>query len=599
MDNQVEEIKQRLNLVEVIQEYVKLTPAGTNYKANCPFHQEKTPSFMVSEDKQIWHCFGCGEGGDVFGFVMKMEGMTFPETLRLLAEKAGVQLRRRNPENENRNTRLLEINQAAAGFYHQTLLERPEAQPARDYLKERGVLAETLEEFEIGFALKAWDELGNFLRSQGYSDDETFSAGLTIKKDKGNGHYDRFRGRIMFPLADAHGRVVGFGGRILPSLDDGQSGKYVNSPQTAIYNKSTILFALNLAKQEIKNHKIAVVVEGYMDALSSHQAGIKHVVASGGTALTNEQIRLLKRYASAVALSFDMDPAGFEAAKRGLEVAWQQEMETRVIQLPFGKDPDECIRRDPAAWQRAVEQAKPFMDYFFAKTLADHPPATVQGKKDTAKILLPLIARLPDPIEKSHYLQQLANAINVPEQALQDKLRQTRPGQTVRTQAVANVATTMVKNRPEQLTDLVLGLLLLAPDQLEGISQRLEPEQLRGENRDELYKQMIIYYTKNQHFGSEEFVQSLVQHSPTLTQLAERLRLYAQSQTGELSEPVSELARKTFAEALPFLKRHQLLDTISRLERQLHQAEADRKTEAIDTLTKEITHLTESISQSE
>ena len=323
--NQAEEIKSKLDIVEVIREYVQLKPVGVNFTARCPFHRERTPSFVVSPERQIWRCFGCGKGGDVFSFVMEIEGLNFIEALRQLAPKAGVQLRSYNPQETSRRNRLLDAADLAAKYYHKVLLETPEAAGARQYLQQRGLKPETIAEWQIGYSRESWDDLFNFLKAKGFSEQEIFLAGLSVKKEQGVGYYNRFRGRIMFPINDAAGNPVGFSARVSPEREATERmGKYINSPQTQIYDKSKILFGLDKAKNFIREAETAMVVEGQMDALSSHQAGFKNAVASSGTALSGDQIKLLKRYADNVLFAFDVDTAGQIAAERGIEQALGQ-----------------------------------------------------------------------------------------------------------------------------------------------------------------------------------------------------------------------------------------------------------------------------------
>ena len=318
-DSPIDEIKQRLDVVDIVREYVPLQQAGTNWRARCPFHNEKTPSFMVSKEKQIWHCFGCGKGGDLIEFVKEIEGIEFPEALRILAQKAGVVLRRQDPKVISVKTRLFDLMAEATNFFIGKL-NFIEAGQARKYLAERGLKEETLKEWQIGWALDSWDELAKYLQNKGFSDNQIVASGMVVKKQSGAGHYDRFRGRIMFPIFDVSGSVVGFTGRILIETDK-SGGKYVNTPQTTIYDKSRVIFGLDKAKQEIRKKDLAVVVEGQMDVIASHQVGVCNVVASSGTALTNQQVGLLSRYTKNLAFCFDADSAGEQATKRGIDIA--------------------------------------------------------------------------------------------------------------------------------------------------------------------------------------------------------------------------------------------------------------------------------------
>ncbi|MDP3964736.1 MAG: DNA primase [bacterium] len=596
MDNQVEEIKNRLDIVEVVQEYLQLTRAGTNHRALCPFHGEKTPSFMVSQDKQIWHCFGCGEGGDVLSFIMKIEGVEFPEALRLLATKAGVQLEVRNPELANKKTGLLEIHRLAAAYFHKILLDSSQAEQARAYLLKRNISETTIDQFQLGYSVDSWDALLNFLKKKGYDEDVIFDAGLSVKKDRGEGSYDRFRGRLMFPLADAHGQVVGFSGRTLKP--DEKTAKYVNTPQTAIYNKSALLYTLHKAKSVIQKTKLAVVVEGQMDALASHQAGVENVVASGGTALTQEQVKLIKRYCSTVAFAFDMDPAGAEAVKRGLEVAWQYELETKVIVLPFGKDPDECIQQDSEAWKKAISEARPFLDYYFDKVFQDHDQTAVEGKKKAAVLLLPMIARLPNQIEQTHYLQKLAAMIKVEEHYLREQISRSRPSGP-KTETPATSAARPAHDRVREVAEMVLGIGLQYPNHLDYLMSRMESDNFTDAELSELYKRLIVFYTESTRFSLKDFFAYLSQHDTKgqLSQLAKRLCLRVEAEFSELTADDPAVIKKTLIDAIPFLKKSRITGEIGRLQKTLAEAEQTRDQERIRSLSEQITRLTEDIRQ--
>src|SRR3989339_101343 len=300
-----EEIKSRLDIVDVIRDYIQLQQAGSNFRAKCPFHSEKTPSFMVSPEKQIWHCFGCGKGGDVLEFVKEIEGINFAETLRLLAPKAGVELKKQNFQEISKRNRLLDILEMCSKYYNRFLTESKTAENARKYLTERGVDNKVIVEWGIGYSPEGWDNVYSPLRKKGFHDNEIFEAGMSLKRSGSSGYYDRFRGRIMFPINDVNGNIVAFTARVSPEKEAREKmGKYINSPQTDVYNKSKILFGLDKAKLEIKNQGYAIIVEGQMDAITAHKYGFKNVVASSGTALTDEQIVLLKRFPNQIEKDF-------------------------------------------------------------------------------------------------------------------------------------------------------------------------------------------------------------------------------------------------------------------------------------------------------
>ncbi len=426
----VEDIKARLDIVEFIQSYIRLHKAGMNYKALCPFHSEKTPSFFVSPSRQIWHCFGgCGKGGDIFRFVMEIEGCDFPEALRLLAERAGIKLLREDPAVRSARNRLYDICESAARIFEHTLSLAP---AVRSYLAGRGVLSETIAQFRIGFAPVRWDFLLKGLGAQGYRPDELENAGLVVKSEDGRSWYDRFRGRVMFPIADGNGRVIGFGGRIFeaesrePKAEISEA-KYINTPQTILYDKSRVLYGLDKAKQEIRRENRAVMVEGYMDCVMSHQAGVRNSVAVSGTALTSLQLQTLKRLCDMLVFSFDADRAGESATRRSLGEAAVFEFDRRIAAIPSGKDPADTVREDPEAWRKAVVAAEPVVEFYFTKTFREHTAATSEGKKMIASLLLPLISELTNEIEKAHWIKEFSRRVALPEQAIWKELGRRRP----------------------------------------------------------------------------------------------------------------------------------------------------------------------------
>ncbi|MGD9047447.1 MAG: DNA primase, partial [Anaerolineae bacterium] len=443
----VDEIKDRLDIVEVIQPYVPLKKAGRNYKGLCPFHAEKTPSFVVFPETGTWHCFGaCGTGGDAFTFVMKQENLDFGEALRMLAQRAGVELEPTSPqaaEAEKRLDLLRQINQAASTYFHHLLHNSDEAARARSYLQKRGQNQETIDRFQVGYALDQWAGVLRYLTDKGYAPADINEAGLIIEREDKSGHYDRFRGRVMVPIRDHRGRVIGFGGRV---LGDGVP-KYINSPQTPLFDKSSVLFGLDQAKAGIRTAGEAVIVEGYMDVLMAHQHGLNNVVAQMGTALTEAQLKALKRHTQRFILALDSDVAGDQATLRGLDVARQvmdREVvpvptprglirfedrlaaDIRIVSLPPGRDPDEVIRESPSRWAQLIARARPVMDYYFDILTADLDLSTAKGKADAVRVLGPLIADLGDRVQRTHYLQQLARMVQMDERELWQQIRQTK-----------------------------------------------------------------------------------------------------------------------------------------------------------------------------
>ena len=455
-----EEIKSRLDIVDIVSESVSLRKSGRNYAGFCPFHQNtRTPSFFIFPETQTWRCFGaCAEGGDLFSFVMKKEGWEFKEALKNMANRAGVTLEETNPVNkakkaaQNKQAGLL---QAATDYFHQLFLYAPQAETARQYVARRSLTEETIEAFAIGFALDSWDACRSHFNMQGYSDDELLAAGLlTENQDKGS-RYDRFRNRLMIPIRDVDGRIVGFGAR---TLEKDGIPKYLNSPQTTLFDKSHLLYGLDGAKRAIREARQAVIVEGYMDVMQAWQAGFRNVVAQMGTALTEQQLRLLKRYTKQFVLALDADAAGAKATLRSLQVArdtLDREVEVkfdarglvqhegrlqadiRVMTLPPGKDPDNIIQEDPDEWPRLVEKARPVVAYVIAVATEGLDLDDAKQKTAVAQQVLPLIKDISDPIERDHYWQLLARSLRIDERALRQIRLPEKPRHTARPRETA------------------------------------------------------------------------------------------------------------------------------------------------------------------
>ncbi len=415
------EIKSKLPVIDVVGETVALKRAGSAYKGLCPFHTEKTPSFIVTPDRESWRCFGCGEGGDIFTFLMRRDGIDFREALSRLAEKAGVELSAQTAKDDRHRRRLREALEAAIAWYREVLLQTPQAEAARAYLAERGLAEATLERFAVGYAPTTWDALTRRLIGRGFNNEELIAAGLASPSNRG-GVIDKFRGRIIIPIRDASGRAVGLGGRIMPGAE---GPKYLNSPAGPLFDKSRTLYGLDQARAAIRREKLTVIVEGYTDVMAAHQAGFTNVVASLGTALTRGQIELATRYADAIALAYDVDLAGEAATQRGLleELGPDQSVsKVRVVRIPSGKDPDELIRNDPEAWRTAVAEAKPVIEYFMERTAAEVDLDSITGKRELTGRALALLKRVGDPVERSLYLQRLARLVNVEERVLLEAL---------------------------------------------------------------------------------------------------------------------------------------------------------------------------------
>lgn len=433
MRSLVDDIKDRLDIVEVIAGYVKLANAGTNMRGLCPFHREKTGSFMVSKEKQIFHCFGCGKGGDVITFIQEIEGMEFREALRLLAERASLDYKKyqgsvvSNEASDNKET-IRRVLEATTEFY-QKQLESAEGQIAKKYLFERKLSGKSIQDFRLGYAPRSDGRgfpaaLFNYLRGMGFSSQVIVASGSVYKKDGQEAYVDRFRERIMFPIADSLGRVVGFSARLLPGSDSPQ-GKYINTPGTILYDKGGLFYGFHLAKQSIREMAEVVMLEGNLDVILSHQAGVKQAVATCGTALGKKQLSLLRRYTQKLVLAFDADMAGVKATKRAAELAWEDDLDVKVIPIKIGKDVADIVKEDPEKWRKMVSKKKSLAGYFFNLAFKNRV-LSLDQKKALSDRILKLLASIPSRVEQSYYLKKLAEEVRVPEEHLWEKINQNR-----------------------------------------------------------------------------------------------------------------------------------------------------------------------------
>jgi len=506
----VVEIKNKLNIVELISEYVKLNKTGTNWKGLCPFHGEKSPSFMVNEERQFYYCFGCNEGGDIFSFLQKLEGIDFPEALKLLAQKAGVTLKQQDRRAISQKTRLYDLLEKATLFWQQKLKSEV-GKETLTYLEARHLNQQTIDEFRLGFSPDSWDETMKYLLSQGFTETELLQSGMTLRKKTGSGSYDRFRNRVIFPVQDIHGNVVGYSAR---AMSDDQGAKYINTPESTIYHKGSVLYGLDKAKQAIKELGYVIVVEGNMDVVTSHQAGVKNVVAVSGTALTDQQIGLLKRFTKNIAFCFDMDDAGQRAAVRSIDMAMLHGMNIKVIQLPSGKDPDESINHDPKEWLQAIKGAKLIMEYHFAQAFARYDLADVNQKTKCIDELLLEINKIPNNVEQDHWIKQLSDKTGAREDALRERLKAVVDNLVNKKMIVPEKNTSnfepidQPKTKKQILQDRLISLLFNYPSFLKVAINDLPVESVDNFYQS-MYKQLIIWYNQNNQIDKENLAHLL------------------------------------------------------------------------------------------
>jgi len=421
----VEEVKSKTNIANLVGEYVTLKKMGRNLKGLCPFHGEKTPSFMVNEELGIYKCFGCGAGGDIFNFLMAIEGLDFGEALHKLADKAGVKLPEFKTGETDIKKELIAVNTMAAEYFHYLLTKHSAGEEARRYLKERKINEKLWETFKVGFSLPEWDGLSKYLvNKKGYRGELLVAAGLAI--EGGRGVYDRFRGRIMFPLLDSAGRIVGFSGRILPQLVKGDEGKYINSPETEIYHKGRMLYGFSNARLAIKKAGRVVLVEGQLDTISSYGAGISETVGVGGTALTTEMVEMLGKVTENITLALDNDPAGEAAMKRSIDLIEKRGMSIKMVEIDGGKDPDEIARNFPDKWREMVDSAVPVYEFFFNRLIGRYGIDTVEAIGKIVKEVVPMLSNIENSVIREVWVRKLALKIGVDKQRIEEEMEKAR-----------------------------------------------------------------------------------------------------------------------------------------------------------------------------
>jgi len=589
--DQLEQIKSKIDIVSFISEYLPLKKAGRNYKALCPFHKEKTPSFVISPERQIWHCFGaCDEGGDIFKFLTKIENIEFTEALQILAKRAGVKLKRFKPDKvTQQKEKLYEINHLASEFYHYLLTSHKIGKCALDYLtNQRKVSPKIISHFKLGYAPNLWDSLISYLaKKKNYYLQDLITSGLVLKGRKSS--YDRFRNRIIFPLADHRGNIAGFSGRILPSnlprknLSPSKEAKYINSPETPIYHKGSLLFPLNLTAKSIKDANLAIIVEGELDVLSSYQAGITNIVAVKGSALTQNQANLLKRFCQNIALALDSDAAGNAATRRGIETAETAGLFIKIIELPFGKDPDELIKKSPLTWKKAINSSIPIYDFYLKTALVKYDPKTSIGKKHITDELLPIFAKIDNLIIKSHYIKKLATAIDTKEEIIELALSKAKLPKSPLAKPTAKKPT---KNRQLLLEEQIITLFIQNPRlaKEDFYKPHLEQNDFSLPAHKKIYF-LLKDFTKDKSFDIKKFTQTL----PTeLTPLTDRFYL-AQTEKSplkikkELIKNVLELKKLNLKNKLKLLKQKAAKTDPQKLNQQFKKI--TQKLKALQTLT--------------
>ena len=577
----IDDLKRQADIVRVVQDYVQLKKKGANWMACCPFHKEKTPSFSVSPAKEIFYCFGCHKGGTVFNFVMEIERVSFPEAIKLVAEKSGVPLPKliddsRFEARRQESDQVIELNKWALEWWEQQLESSAEGRLARDYLERREITDETRKTFRLGYALDSWDALSIYLRQKGATQEQIEKSGLVVKKEEG-GSYDRFRGRLIFPVFDFQGRPIAFGGRTLKD----ESAKYINSPETAAYVKGRNLFGLNLTRDEIRRNGFAILVEGFLDLIVPYQFGIKNGVASLGTALTNDQVKLLGRFASKVVVNYDGDPAGVQAAKKAIEILLAEDIEVKVLVLPDNSDPDEFVRKFGAQeYQRQRGEAQPHIQFVINQAVRDRKLSNPADKEAAIDEVLPYIRAVTSRLQKREYFDIAMDSLRIGDATVKRELWQsirsnhgTRVPVVRRTQLKPTVA-------ERQLLELVLS----DQDFRREVFSRLETEDYEGLATAPIFRALIAADRDNEVCDYDYLANALAEEP-----IAELLPGLLISEFEEADEQARRLNAERCMEALKLMTVDRRL---SELTSEMGAAERNGETALRDQLAIEHLDLT-------
>jgi DNA primase len=586
MNSATDEIKSKLDIVEFIGQYCQLKRAGKNFKANCPFHQENSPSFVVSPERQIWHCFGsCNEGGDVISFFMKWENISFPEALKELAHQTGVQLDTQSFDDTswNKKERLYQINMMAQKYYHYVLKETYHGTLGREYLHERKVDDHIAETFQIGVAPNTWDSLLRFLQKKQITEEDMLDAGLVIRGKTGR-LYDRFRNRLMFPIADPRGNVIGFAGRHLGDENDAFGGKYVNTPETTIYKKRESLYGIQLAKEHMKQEQNAILVEGEFDMISPFQRGIRNIAAIKGSAVTKEQLQILKRYTHRISLALDADVAGQEAVLRGIREAEKMDMDVNVIILEGGKDPDEIVRTDLGGFKHHLKHATSLYDYVISSAIQKHTVSNAYNKKKVTDDVIPHLLHIHNPIVQAHYVKRLSHELDVSEDSIKDLIRKQKRTIKARPRYENRQQPQQLKTHDQQMKQKYLLSMLLQSSAISeaaaSVQTVIDAEDFSLPVLGKVYTAILTYIQRDQpdEIVINDFIQSLPKELHPVTD-----ELY-------LTVPdLPPLTKEREVEELTKLAYRVKFESLGRRIKQLDEEESDDETkdqEKVDLIQK-------------
>jgi DNA primase len=573
----IDRIQETTDIVNLISGYLNLKKAGQNFQGLCPFHSEKTPSFTVSPSKQIFHCFGCQTGGDVFKFLMLKERLTFPEAVRELGKIAGISLPEREEAGQNIDSVLVEVNEAARNDFHHFLLNDPAAQAARDYLQKRGVSQETIEQFSIGYAPLGWDHSLKNLEKKGFTLAQIEKAGLIVRRSSGEGYHDRFRGRLIFPVFNSQGHCIAFGGRVL----DQSLPKYLNSPESPVYQKGRILFALDKVRQEKNRQDSLIIVEGYFDSIRAFQAGIRNVVATCGTALTPYHLQSIRRMVQRVYLIFDPDEAGIRAALRTIDLFLESGVKAFVVVLPDGLDPDLFLQREGKdGFDRCIEKAVPLFEFVLRQTMQKNLPLEIDGKLNVIRELLPFIERISNSVERSYYLTRIANELFISEKDLLDEYKkvQNRVKRPEGPDGIPKTAPKPLMSGVPQEEEYVVRFLLAEKAVPSQIFQYVEPSDFSDPRAGRFVKTLSDQFISKEILNFRAFI-DLFSEDPLLYEWLTSLAV---------KEPEYDFPIQALEESLDKLRQKKKRRLQQELEKMIPLAEQEKNHEKVSGFLKEI-----------
>jgi DNA primase len=579
----IDDLKRQADIVRIVQDYVALKKTGANWVACCPFHKETKPSFSVNPSKEIFYCFGCQKGGSVFNFVMEVERVAFPEAIKIVAEKAGVPLPvqvddGRFEARKRESDQVIELNQWAMGWWEDQLnSQSPPAQAVREYLDQRGITDETRKTFRLGFAPDSWDALSTHLRQKGATKESLEKSGLVVKKD-GGGSYDRFRGRLMFPVIDPQGRPIAFGGRV---LDPEGEPKYLNSPETTAYTKGRHLYGLNLTRDEIRRQGFAILVEGYLDLIVPYQIGVRNVVASLGTALTPEQVKLIGRFARKVVVNYDGDRAGVQAAKRAIETILAEDLEVKVLVLPDNADPDDFIRKYGAMeYQKRRGEAQPHIQFVIDQAVRDRNLHSPADKAAAVEEALPFVRAVRSRIQKREYFDITMDALRVQPDQRRELWQRIRTGASTDAAAVQELVKRSPMSRPTVAEERLLELLLANQELRKIVLPKLEPADYESLASATIFSALVSLVKEDKEIGFDS-LSSTTAEDPRASELLARLMMTETSESFDESLTAAESCLSALR--LMKLDRH-----IDELKSELAEAERAGDAGLRDRLTLEL-----------